>query len=128
MHLIAPLAPRECGQTNYGCGMSSLWYSCSESEVVKWCGRLPQLQSHRVKRDLMRSSKNYKERLVQQTLLCPAVEAFLTLSRCGILCEYTQRLFPNVIFQSGAYVSACGSLRERMKNDDTERLLHEVSF
>lgn len=97
-----------------GCEMSSLWYGCLESEVVKWSGRLPQLQSHREEKDLMKLSKDYKERLEQQTFLCPVVKAFLTLIRCGIHCEYSvlQSLFPNVIFHSGVcvYVSViyCG--------------------
>lgn len=53
-------------------------------------GGLPQLQSHRVEKDLLKLSKDYKERLEQQTFLCPAVKAFLTLIRCGIHCEYVR--------------------------------------
>lgn len=93
MHLItlvSLLAPYERGRTISGREMTSLWYGCMESEVVKWSGRLPQLQSHRVEKDLMKSSKDYKERLEQQTFLCPAVKAFLTLIRCGIRSEYAQ--------------------------------------
>lgn len=91
MHLItlgSLLAPNEHGWTISGCEMSSLWYGCLESEVVRWSGCLPQLQSHRVEKDLIKLSKDYKERLEQQTFLCPAVKAFLTLMRCGIRCEY----------------------------------------
>lgn len=47
-------APRECGRTASGCEMSSLWSLRSariESEVVKRSGRLPQLQSHRGRKE-----------------------------------------------------------------------------
>lgn len=91
MHVITQgslLASYEHSWTVPGCETSSLWFGCSESEVVKWSGRLPQLQSHRVEKGRMKLSKDYKERLEQQTFLCPAVKAFLTLISCGIRSEY----------------------------------------
>lgn len=71
-------------RSSLGCEMDFLWYGSLESEVVKWSGRWPQLQSHSVEKGFMKLSKDYKVRLGQQTSLCPVVEAFLTLILCVI--------------------------------------------
>lgn len=65
------------------CKMRSLCFSLS------WSGRLPQLQSFWSKKELMELSKDYKEWLEQQTFLCPAAKAFLTLVYCGTPCEHS---------------------------------------
>lgn len=62
-------------------GGRMVWTCAAAAVTPGW------VKKKKKKEGLMKLSKAYKERLGQQTFLCPAVEAFLTLMRCGIHCE-----------------------------------------
>ena len=91
--------------------MSSLWSPRSariESEVVKWSGRLPQLQSCWGRKETSwNCPKITKNGWEQQTSLCAAVEAFLTLTRCGIYCEYALTCVFQTSFSTAVCVCVC---------------------
>lgn len=67
------------GWAALGGEMMALWYSCCKSEAVGWSGGLPRQQPRWGEKDLMKSSKDYKDLPAQQTRLCSTVKAFLTL-------------------------------------------------
>lgn len=89
--------------------------------MVKWSGRLPQLQSHRVE-------KRPSEIVQRLQKVAGATDAPLS---CGEGIPYThavvftvntltKRLFPNVIFHSGVCVCLCDLLWDLKEDDDTK--------